>query len=173
MILLGLGSNIGDRLKHLREAVARLKQDDMLTSVRYSAIYESDAMIDDQAPASWNMPFLNMVVAGKSRLKAYGILDKVKQIEREMGRQPTHERWAPRPIDIDILLVDSQRIDEERLTVPHPGILQRAFVFEPLAELLPDWQPDQNGLSLVERIKKGLPSCVTVKKTSYRVEGAL
>ena len=93
-------------------------------------------MLPDDAPADWNRPFLNIVAECEAQGSPEELLDRLKQIELELGRGE-HARWAPRTIDLDILLWGSERIATERLTVPHPGIIERAFVLTPLAALAP------------------------------------
>jgi 2-amino-4-hydroxy-6-hydroxymethyldihydropteridine diphosphokinase/dihydropteroate synthase len=96
-------------------------------------------MLPDDAPPDWNRPFLNVVAECRMRdaqATPDALLDGLKAIERELGRGE-HARWAPRTIDLDILLWGDERIATERLTVPHPGITERPFVLTPLAALAP------------------------------------
>ncbi len=124
---LGLGANLGDRLTHMRAAVQRLRV--VLDDVRVSSLYESAAWGVTDQPA-----FLNAVARGRTDLSPLDLLDAVQAIERELGR--VRERhWGPRVIDIDVLLYGSERIDEPRLTTPHPYLTRRSFVLRPLADL--------------------------------------
>ena len=134
-IYLGLGSNLGDRRQHLRDALALLN-DGTTAVVRVSPVVESPAMLPPAAPPDWNSPFLNLVAECRSALPPDGLLARLKDIERSLGRDATR-RWAPRPIDIDILLYDDRVIDSADLTVPHPGLADRAFFLTPLAGLGP------------------------------------
>jgi 2-amino-4-hydroxy-6-hydroxymethyldihydropteridine diphosphokinase/dihydropteroate synthase len=134
-VYLGLGSNLGDRRANITRAVDALARDG-IHALRISPVVESPAMLPDDAPADWNHPFLNVVAECDVRDMPAALLDRLKALEIELGRGE-HARWAPRTIDLDILLWGAERIATERLTVPHPGITERAFVLTPLAALAP------------------------------------
>jgi 2-amino-4-hydroxy-6-hydroxymethyldihydropteridine diphosphokinase/dihydropteroate synthase len=93
-------------------------------------------MLPDDAPVDWNRPFLNIVAHCRTDSSPTTVLDGLKAIERELGRVD-RGRWAPRPIDLDLLLHDRETLATDRLRVPHPGITERAFVLTPLAALAP------------------------------------
>ncbi|MCH7892619.1 MAG: dihydropteroate synthase, partial [Gemmatimonadetes bacterium] len=139
MVILGLGSNLGDRAIHLKRAVSCLSRGcgAVLHGVRLSRIYESPALTPRGAPDAWDLPFLNGALAGETTLEPRALLQRIKEIERSLGRQD-HERWAPRVIDIDILWWDGHEMRSDDLTIPHPEILKRPFVLEPLRDLIPD-----------------------------------
>ena len=132
-----MGSNQGNRITALHQAV-KLLGENGITICKQSLIYETPALMPDAAPANWNVPFLNMVVIAESALEPQDILAICKKIERELGRVEA-ERWAPRIIDLDLILYDSLTICSATLTVPHAAMHQRGFVLLPLAELMPDW----------------------------------
>jgi 2-amino-4-hydroxy-6-hydroxymethyldihydropteridine diphosphokinase/dihydropteroate synthase len=134
-IYLGLGSNLSGRRDHLTRALASLAAH-RIDVVRVSPVVESPAMLPDDAPAEWNRPFLNVVAHCRTDVAALEALEALKAIERELGRVD-RGRWAPRPIDLDILLWGRETIATERLRVPHPGLTERAFVLAPLAALEP------------------------------------
>jgi 2-amino-4-hydroxy-6-hydroxymethyldihydropteridine diphosphokinase len=136
MIILGLGSNTGDREEYLARAVSML--DDILTGMHTSSLYETAALLPEGAPRDWDMPFLNMAVCGDTSLSPDQLFATVKDIEKKLGRFPS-EVWAPRKIDIDILAIENMVIDESALSVPHRALLDRDFALVPLAELVPDW----------------------------------
>jgi 2-amino-4-hydroxy-6-hydroxymethyldihydropteridine diphosphokinase len=129
----GLGSNVGDRDRNVRAAVDRLGEGP-LTVVRLSTIRETEPVgVTDQPK------FLNAVAALETVLRPSALLDRLLEIERELGRDRTAERrWGPRAIDLDLLLYGDEVIDEPGLTVPHPRLAERRFVLEPLYELDPD-----------------------------------
>jgi 2-amino-4-hydroxy-6-hydroxymethyldihydropteridine diphosphokinase/dihydropteroate synthase len=135
-VYLGLGSNLGDRRDNLARALGALAAHG-IKLVRASPVVESPAMLPDDAPAEWNQPFLNLVAHCRSTVRPGEILDGLKRIERGLGRED-RGRWAPRPIDLDLLLYGDATIVTERLRVPHPGITERAFVLTPLAALEPN-----------------------------------
>ena len=134
-VYLGLGSNLGDRRANLTRALAELTHAGVRL-LRVSPVVESPAMLTDDAPADWNRPYLNVVAECSTDDTPSGLLERLKAIERELGRGE-HARWAPRTIDLDILLWGNERIATERLTVPHPDITERPFVLTPLAALAP------------------------------------
>ena len=132
---IGLGSNVGDRLDHLRRAVAELAATDGIEIVATSSVYETDPVGPPQPD------FLNAVVEIETMLGPHDLLARLKEIERIVGRAPT-ERWGPREIDLDLLLYGDVEIDSETLKVPHPEMFQRAFVVVPLRELDPSLADD-------------------------------
>ena len=134
-VYLGLGSNLGDRRAHLARALELLPSHGVAVA-RVSPVVESPAMLPDDAPADWNQPFLNLVAECRTDASPDDVLAALKRIEQELGRTD-RGRWAPRPIDLDILLWGRETIATEKLRVPHPGIRQRAFVLTPLAALAP------------------------------------
>jgi 2-amino-4-hydroxy-6-hydroxymethyldihydropteridine diphosphokinase/dihydropteroate synthase len=112
-------------------------------------------MLPDDAPTDWNRPFLNLVAHCRSNAQPADILVGLKQIERDLGRED-RGRWAPRPIDIDLLLYGSEVIASERLSVPHPGITERAFVLTPLAALEPNLTiPGKGARTVLEHARAG------------------
>lgn len=139
-LILGLGSNMGNREQHLRAALEHLQADLTLKlkNTRLSTIIETPALLPDGAPEWWDIPFLNAVmVAECADVAPLTILDIVKDIEQNLGRQD-RGHWSPREIDIDIIAYGSRRHHDDRLTLPHPHAMQRDFVMMPLRELLPD-----------------------------------
>jgi 2-amino-4-hydroxy-6-hydroxymethyldihydropteridine diphosphokinase len=131
---LSLGSNVGDREKHLREAIQRLETVGRVVAV--SSVYETEPV--EFADQEW---FLNCVVALETEKMPEQLMTALLRIEREMGRQRT-ENKGPRNIDLDILLVDDLVVDAPELSIPHPAMHQRRFVLEPLAEIAPEaWHP--------------------------------
>src|SRR6185503_2963941 len=134
-IYLGLGSNLGDRRDHLTRALTQLAARG-IELARVSPVVESPAMLPDDAPADWNQPFLNLVAHCRTELAPTEVLDALKAVEHDLGRVD-RGRWAPRPIDLDLLLYGRELLGTGRLRVPHPGRAERAFVLAPLAALEP------------------------------------
>jgi 2-amino-4-hydroxy-6-hydroxymethyldihydropteridine diphosphokinase len=131
---LSLGSNVGEREFHLREAIARLQAAGRIVSV--SSIYETEPVEFTDQP--W---FLNCAVNLETTQTPLQLIETALQIELEMGRvrdQSHDQKKGPRTIDIDILLFGDLIIDSPELTIPHPAMQQRRFVLEPLAEIAPD-----------------------------------
>jgi 2-amino-4-hydroxy-6-hydroxymethyldihydropteridine diphosphokinase/dihydropteroate synthase len=140
-IYLGLGSNQGDRRDNLARALGKLAARGV-DLVRVS-------------PADWNQPFSNAVAHCRTAGTPTELLDALKAIERELGRMD-RGRWAPRPIDLDLLLYGRETIATDRLRVPHPGILERAFVLTPLAALEPRMTiPGHGSRTVLEHARLG------------------
>jgi 2-amino-4-hydroxy-6-hydroxymethyldihydropteridine diphosphokinase len=127
---LSLGSNLGERDENLERALALLERE-LIHVVARSSVYETEPR--DVTAQPW---FLNIAVACETRLFPLQLLTAALRIEREMGRVRRLPR-GPRLIDIDILLVGNAVIDAPQLTLPHPRILERRFVLEPLLEIAP------------------------------------
>ena len=128
---LGLGANLGDPAANLRRAVALLRE----------AGLEIEAVSSLYRTKPWGMTdqpdFVNACVLVRTALAPLALLDLVQATEQAMGRRATL-RWGPRAIDIDILFVEGAPWRDSRLTLPHEGLLHRAFVLLPLAEIAPD-----------------------------------
>jgi 2-amino-4-hydroxy-6-hydroxymethyldihydropteridine diphosphokinase len=101
--------------------------------LRVSAVYVTEAMDD----AAGQRDYYNAVAEVETGLAPRGLLDACKQIERDLGREPAG-RHAPRPIDVDLLLLGDLRVDEPDLVIPHPDLARRRFVLVPLLELAPE-----------------------------------
>lgn len=127
-VLVALGSNLGNRWAHLRAAVAGLPD-----VARASAVYETDPV----GGPSGQGPYLNAVVELVTGMTARSLLELGQALEQAEGRKPG-PRWSARPLDVDIVWIDGERIDEPDLVVPHPRAGQRAFVLVPLADVAPD-----------------------------------
>jgi 2-amino-4-hydroxy-6-hydroxymethyldihydropteridine diphosphokinase len=130
---LGLGSNLGERLAHLQRAVDGLAGTADVTVVAVSPVYETDPVGGPTQP-----DYLNAVVALDTSLTPRELLGVANRLEREAERVRA-ERWGPRTLDVDVLLVGDERVDEPDLVVPHPRMAVRAFVLVPLADLDPAW----------------------------------
>lgn len=143
-VVLGIGTNLGNVFDNLREAIKLLSASENLTLVKISAVYQSEALLPENAPENWNKPFLNLAILCQTQAAPEEILFQIKQIEQKMGRQVTaNQRWAPRIIDIDILAWDNLILKQNNLEIPHPGLLARPFALLPLLDLLPNWRhPD-------------------------------
>ncbi len=109
----------------------------MLHNAELSRVYESPALTPDGAPDQWDLPYLNCAVAGEPLVDPETLLGRIKEVEEALGRSQG-ERWAPRLIDIDVLWWPGREMHTEALEIPHPEILHRAFVLEPLGDLVPD-----------------------------------
>ena len=129
---LGLGSNVGDRRRHLVDAVTALPSHGV-TVVASSSVYETEpvGLVLDQRD------FYNACLRVETAFGPEELLDACKEVERALGREPGGVRHGPRPIDVDVLLLDSLEFSSDRLTLPHPEVTSRRFVLVPLLELDP------------------------------------
>ena len=129
---LGFGTNLGDRKENLAQAINALNSRPDLTVLRTSGVYETEPWgLTDQPK------FLNMVAEISTSIAPDELLERVKKLEQDMGREHG-PRLGPRLIDIDILLLEGLVVDEPDLIIPHASLHLRAFVLVPLAELAPD-----------------------------------
>jgi 2-amino-4-hydroxy-6-hydroxymethyldihydropteridine diphosphokinase len=130
---LGLGSNVGDRREQLERAVGALPSHGVRV-VAASSVYETEpvGLVSDQRD------FFNACVRIKTAHEPEDLLDACKAVERELGRPAGGERHGPRPIDVDVLLLDSLEYSSERLSLPHLEVRSRRFVMVPLLELDPE-----------------------------------
>jgi 2-amino-4-hydroxy-6-hydroxymethyldihydropteridine diphosphokinase len=127
-----MGSNLGDRLAYLTQAVRLLADGEAARLVATSSVYETAPQGKTDQPA-----FLNIVVAVATDLEPEALLAHMLHAERHLKRVRT-ERWGPRTIDIDLLLYGGAHLDTPSLTVPHPRMGERAFVLIPLLEIAPE-----------------------------------
>jgi 2-amino-4-hydroxy-6-hydroxymethyldihydropteridine diphosphokinase len=138
-VYLSLGSNLGDREKNLRRAITALA-DAGVDVRRESSIYETEPV--DYLEQPW---FLNCVVEGETDVPALELLRALRAIETRMGSKKLVAK-GPRLIDMDILLFGDETIDTTDLHIPHPRMLHRRFVLEPLVEIAPNLRhPSWNG----------------------------
>lgn len=130
---LGLGANVGNREANLRMALRLLEGACRVVAV--SSLYRSAAVVPEGEPPGPD--YLNAACEVDTDLEPVELLRFVKQVEHEIGRRPA-PRWAPRPIDVDILLYGGRVIETTELRVPHVLLAERNFVLVPLAELAPE-----------------------------------
>lgn len=144
---LALGSNRGDRAAYLAAARAQLTEAG-ITIVRASAERETEPFGVRDQPR-----FLNQVVEVETALDPLALLEVCQRTEQMVGRTPS-PRWGPREIDIDVLLYGDQALRTARLTIPHPGLGERAFVLALLHELAPDLRPPGVEWTVTERLRQ-------------------
>lgn len=145
-IAIALGSNLGDRDRCLREAIAALAPG--LAGLRASAVLETDPVGVGPQPR-----FLNAAIVGHTTLPARGLLAMLLDVEQRFGRQRPHP-GAPRTLDLDLILYGDAVIDEPGLCVPHPRFRERRFVLAPLAEIAPDWVDPVTGRTVGELLRE-------------------
>lgn len=146
-VFLGLGSNQGDRWKALRDAVQSLPD-----VVAVSQVYETDPV----GGPSGQDPYLNCVVELDTALAPRHLLGICHRLESAADRVRT-ERFGPRTLDVDILLVGDRVIDDPDLQIPHPRLRERRFVLEPLRDLAPELVPED-----LDRLGRGVRAMGTI-----------
>lgn len=146
--VISLGTNMGDRLQHLKTAVKKFGESAGRV-IQISSVYETEAWgIQGQ------QAFYNQVMLCSTTLLPRELLNALLDIEMEMGRI-REVKWGPRLIDLDILYYENRIINEPGLQIPHPFISQRRFILVPLAETAPEWKHPVSGLTAEEL----LPLC--------------
>ena len=128
----GLGANLGDRERTLREALDTLAGEDGIEVLGVSTLRETEPVGVGEQPL-----FLNGAAALETTLTARELLDRLLAVEQRFGRVRIPDEHGPRTLDLDLLLYGDDAIEEPGLTVPHPRLHERRFVLEPLAELAP------------------------------------
>ncbi len=142
---IGLGSNLGDSRQILSEAIAKLKT---IGEVKVSKLYQSTPMGPQDQPN-----YLNAVAQLKTELFPLDLLDHLQRFEQEAGRVRLRH-WGERTLDLDLLIYGDEKIQNERLTVPHVGIMQRDFVVIPLLDLDADLHINDQPLKNLELLQQ-------------------
>ena len=161
-VFLGLGSNLGARERYLQAAVDGLRSVTDLRVVWASSVYETEPLGKTDQPR-----FLNACAEVETALSPPALLAAVKRLEQTIGRKGGG-RWAPREIDIDILVYDGLVHHDESLTVPHPEMERRRFVLIPLRELAPDLVHPVSGMT-VEELAAACPEQGRMVKTIHHL----
>ncbi|MCB0284077.1 MAG: 2-amino-4-hydroxy-6-hydroxymethyldihydropteridine diphosphokinase [Calditrichaeota bacterium] len=157
--ILSLGSNIGDRLDYIQKAVKGLQEFGEV--IKKSALYMTEPFGVKEQPT-----FYNAVIILKSTFSPFQLLEKVKNLESELGRKQ-RPHWHEREIDIDILEYDGDVVSTELLTIPHSELENRNFVLIPLMEAEPEFV-NRNGKTISELILESSdPGKVRLKKKTW------
>jgi 2-amino-4-hydroxy-6-hydroxymethyldihydropteridine diphosphokinase len=144
-VYIGLGSNMGDRVENLHQALTRL--DTLFQLDQLSPVYETPPKyVEDQSP------FLNMVVSGETSLNPLQLLETLKAFEADIGRVPSAERYGPRVIDLDILFFGDAVVARPELSIPHPLMSEREFVLRPLADIAAGFRHPATGQTVVQML---------------------
>ena len=132
-VFISLGSNLGDRMANLAAAIDRISELDLTHVDAVSHAYETEPWGDPDQPL-----FTNAVVEVHTDLTPTQLLEALEDVERELGRDRSAPRNAPRPIDLDIVMYGDDQLNSEELTIPHPRASERMFVVKPLLCIAPD-----------------------------------
>lgn len=167
---LGLGSNLGDRRAHLHAVVEGLAAADPVRVTARSPVYETEAhtMAPDEAQPS----FLNAVLEAEVACAPEELLRIAQRLEREEGRATEREQWAPRPLDVDLLVVGTVTCQTESLTLPHPRLADRRFVLRPWADLAPNLRVPPPFEATVQELLEACPDTAAIRRTGRTLGGA-
>lgn len=145
-VYLAIGANLGEARTTLEQAVHRLEAPDLRVLAR-SRMYRSAPVGPQDQP-----DFFNAALKAETRLDPRGLLQRLKEIERAMGRTPGR-RWGPRVVDLDIILFGQELVNEPDLIIPHLQTAHRAFVLAPLSDLCPEQVVPGLGASVAELLE--------------------
>jgi len=151
IVYLSLGSNLGQRKRYIKKAIALLKKNPHFKTERLSSYYETEPTGFKNQPR-----FINLCLRAKTGLSPDELLKFVKEIEKKLGRKK-RRRFGPREIDIDILFYGKKIIKRRDLIIPHPRLKNRLFVLQPLVEISPNLRHPISGLTMTKllKVKKG------------------
>lgn len=154
---IGIGSNIGNRLDNLQDAVNMLGRLCETSVKKVSSVYMTEPVGDTSQER-----FYNGVVLIETSMDPEALKESCKRIERELGRPEAYRRWSPRVIDLDILLFDDRCIKSETLSLPHPEMHNRKFVLVPLLDISNPLHP-ASGMTAKELLQKCSDRSVLIK----------
>ena len=142
LAITGLGSNLNNnnksRFDNLKAAIKLIRKSNNIEVIKTSSVYLSDAQLPDNPPKNWDLDYLNLCLLIQTNLKPQDLLKELKSIERVLGRKQS-KTWAPRVIDLDILLYsnfENQFISKD-LNIPHKHLFERPFALMPAFEIIP------------------------------------
>ena len=145
LVILSLGSNLGDREENLVSAITLLGTYHQITNIKGASFYESEPLYNTNQPK-----FLNTIISCDSTMTPFEFLDIIKYIESSLGRPIERNKNEPRIIDIDILCYGNSYIETDELIIPHPELMFRKFVLLPFCELIPDYHIEKIGSTISE-----------------------
>jgi 2-amino-4-hydroxy-6-hydroxymethyldihydropteridine diphosphokinase len=163
-VVYSVGSNLGDRLGNLQGAVDAIRDTPDVIVVDVSAVYETEAV----GGPSDSPAFLNLVIVAETTLEPRTLLERAQAIEDAYGRV-RDERWGPRTLDVDLIMVGKNMTDEADLKVPHPLAHERGFVLLPWAEVDPTGAVPGKG-SIAELLS-AVDTSGVVRRDDLRIEG--
>jgi len=166
---IALGSNLGDRLSHLQQAVDEIHRMSECRVVGISSVWETEAHVKPGSPPQPD--FLNAVVECGSTLLPEAMLTALLAIELQHGRDRSAKgAWKPRPLDLDIILAGNKVLRTAALTLPHPRLAERRFVLAPLAEIAADVEVPSPFDHPVGYLLSNCPDQSTITRTSHSLQ---
>ncbi len=142
-VAIALGSNLGDSRAIVESALKTLAHTPGFTLLRQSPFYQTAAVGPPQPD------YINACALCATNLEPHAVLSALLQIEHAFGRI-RRERWGARLLDLDLLLYDDRVLDSPDLQIPHPRLIERAFVLVPLADIAPDWVEPVSGQAIAQ-----------------------
>ncbi|QIW10116.1 dihydropteroate synthase [Francisella sp. LA112445] len=153
--IIGIGTNVGFTLENIHLAIQALDSHKEIKVIRKASLYSSKALLKEDAPKNWDINFINTAVKISSTLDPNKLLTILKNIEKNIGRDPNAPVWSPRVIDLDILAAEDLILETDELTIPHKELLNRNFALAPLLELSKGWHhPQKVEIDLSLRLKE-------------------
>ena len=162
-VVYSLGSNVGDRLNNLQGAIDALRDTPDVIVVDVSSVYETAPVGGPEDSPD----FLNLVVVAETTLEPRTLLERALAIEDAFGRE-RGEKWAPRTLDVDLIMVGDTELDTEDLKLPHPLAHERAFVLVPWLEI--DAKGELPGRGMVADLVRGVPQDGVVRRDDLLIE---
>lgn len=150
-VFVGLGSNLGDPVQQIKEALRRMQEKDFISDFETSKLYKTKAISPYPQP-----DFINAVCRFKTAVTPAFLLERLEGIEASLGKEPK-PKWAPRPIDLDILFFGTQSVQTKELHIPHPHWSERLFVLRPLSDLVsyvPGFEPPVSVQEMIEKLEQ-------------------
>lgn len=133
IVYVGLGSNLDDPIYQVEQGLQALDALPTVELLTHSSLYRSAPLGPQNQP-----DYINAVAMLTTKLSPFSLLEELQSIENKRGRVRSVQRWGPRTLDLDMLLYDNEQSSDSRLTLPHPGLYERAFVLYPLYECAPN-----------------------------------
>ncbi|NWF89005.1 MAG: 2-amino-4-hydroxy-6-hydroxymethyldihydropteridine diphosphokinase [Ignavibacteriaceae bacterium] len=161
-VFIALGSNKGDRINHLRQAVLRMSNNSKITLLNKSSVYETKPFGNANQP-----DFLNAVIKVKTSYSLTEMIDYLKNLETELGRKES-TKWGPREIDLDLLFFDEIIFKNDKVKVPHYGIQDRDFVLTPLKEIAASFFHPALKLKIQDICTDNISKTI-IRKTRYKI----
>jgi 2-amino-4-hydroxy-6-hydroxymethyldihydropteridine diphosphokinase len=166
-VLVGLGSNVGDRLSFLQKAVDELERTPGVSIKSVSSVYETEPVGKKDQPR-----FLNAAIELSCTVSASQLYDRMKEIEQAIGRIPT-ERWGPREIDLDLLYFDDDVREGPTFIIPHREASNRKFVLVPLSEIAGDFVDPAKKCTVRSLLENCPDTCEVAKSPLHLHSSAL